>query len=98
MGHLTLRRRLTLLVAMTIIVPITAVGVTVVNLIGNQVDQRAYDRLGQSATLATALLAGEQADVRRAATGLAADPRLANGAASGGDALESVLRSTLELD
>ena len=44
---MTLRRRLTLLVAMTIIVPITAVGVTVVNLIGNEVDERAYDRLRQ---------------------------------------------------
>ena len=95
MDVLTLRRRLTLLVAMTIIVPITAVGVTVVNLIGNEVDERAFDRLRQGAAFAAALLGGHQADVERIAQSLAADPRLAEDAAAGGEVLEGTLRRIL---
>ena len=97
-GALTLRRRLTLLVAMTIIVPITAVGVTVVNLIGNEVDERAYDRLRQGAAFASALLGEHQAEVDRDAAAFSTDPRLAADAATGGEALEAHLRRTLEED
>jgi diguanylate cyclase (GGDEF)-like protein len=98
MGGLTLRRRLTLLVAMTIIVPITAVGVTVVNLIGNEVEQRSYDRLRQTATLAAALLTGEQNDVHRIATATATDPRVTAGVGAGGSDLETALRAALADD
>lgn len=95
MGPLTLRRRLTLLVAMTIIVPITAVGVTVVNLIGSEVDERAYDRLRQGAAFAAARLGEHRSDVGRVVRAQAADPRLAADAATGGDALEATLRRVL---
>ena len=95
MGALTLRRRLTLLVAMTIIVPITAVGVTVVNLIGNEVDERAYDRLRQGAAFAAARLSDHEAEVARISRSLAADPRVVADAATGGDVLETTLRRIL---
>ena len=92
---MTLRRRLTLLVAMTIIVPITAVGVTVVNLIGNEVDERAYDRLRQGAAFAAALLGEHRAEVVRIAQSQAADPRVVADAEAGGPALEATLRRIL---
>ena len=98
MGALTLRRRLTLLVAMTIIVPITAVGVTVVNLIGNEVDERAYDRLRQGAAFAAALLGEHQAEVVRHTRSLATDPRLTADVATAGDPLEASLRRILADD
>ncbi len=92
---LTLRRRLTLLVALTIVVPITAVGVTVVNLIGNEGEQRTYERLRQGAAFTATRLAEDRADVARIATAFAADPRLAAGLASGGPALDAGLRQAL---
>ena len=95
MVTLTLRRRLTLLVAMTIIVPITAVGVTVVNLIGNEVDERAYDRLRQGAAFAAALLGEHRAEVERVARAQASDPRVIADAAAGGASLEATLRRIL---
>ena len=98
MGALTLRRRLTLLVAMTIIVPITAVGVTVVNLIGNEVDERAYDRLRQGAAFAAALLEADAGEVARHVRSLSTDPRLTADVATGGDALEATLRRVLTDD
>ena len=98
MGALTLRRRLTLLVAMTIIVPITAVGVTVVNLIGNEVEARAYDRLRQGAAFAAALLAEDTAEVEHEAASLASDPRITADVGTGGDALEATLRRLLTDD
>ncbi|HUP87556.1 MAG TPA: diguanylate cyclase [Acidimicrobiales bacterium] len=92
---MTLRRRLTLLVAMTIIVPITAVGVTVVNLIGNEVDQRSFDRLRQGAAFASAVLSEDRAEVERLTAALVADPRLTADADAGGDPLEATLRRVL---
>lgn len=92
---LTLRRRLTLLVALTIVVPITAVGVTVVNLIGNEVESRTFDRLRQSAAFASSDLATDRTEVDRLTDVLAASPRLAEAVATGGDALDSALRQTL---
>jgi diguanylate cyclase (GGDEF)-like protein len=92
---LTLRRRLTLLVALTIVVPITAVGVTVVNLIGNEVDQRTYDRLRQGTAFASALLADDRAEVGRLTDVLARSPGLAEGIAAGGTTLDAALRTAL---
>ena len=92
---LTLRRRLTLLVALTIVVPITAVGVTVVNLIGNEVEQRTYDRLQQGAAFTSAALTDDSAEIARLAEGMVRDPRLEAGLASGGPALDDALRQAL---
>lgn len=92
---MTLRRRLTLLVALTIVVPITAVGVTVVNLIGNQADQRAYERLAQAAEFAAAALATDEAEVERLADVVARSPLLAEGVAAGGPTLDDALRRSL---
>jgi len=91
----TLRRRLTLLVALTIIVPITAVGVTVVNLIGNEVEQRAFDRLRQATGYGRAILQDEGADVERLVDSLATDPRVGVGVETGGAALDQALRRAL---
>ncbi|HVF32153.1 MAG TPA: diguanylate cyclase [Acidimicrobiales bacterium] len=96
---MTLRRRLTLLVALTIVVPITAVGVTVVNLIGNEVEQRTYERLRQGAAFAAASLAEDAVEVDRLAGGIARDARLAEGVAVGGGLLDATLRQyLLDLD
>ena len=92
---MTLRRRLTLLVALTIVVPITAVGVTVVNLIGNEVDQRTYERLRQGTAFAASALAQDRPELERLATALGRDPRLVEGLAAGGPALDAVLRQHL---
>lgn len=54
---MTLRRRLTLLVALAVVIPITAVGVTVANLIGGELERRTFDRLQQAADFARADLA-----------------------------------------
>src|SRR5688500_10185445 len=80
---------------MTIIVPITAVGVTVVSLIGNEVDERAYDRLRQGAAFAAALLGEHRAEVTRIAQSQAADPRVVADAEARGEALEGTLRRIL---
>ncbi len=73
MGPLTLRRRLTLLVALTIVVPITAVGITVVNLIGNEAEQRSFERLRQAAAFTKATLTDSVAAVSLAAATVASD-------------------------
>jgi diguanylate cyclase (GGDEF)-like protein len=93
---LTLRRRLTLLVALTIVVPITAVGVTVVNLIGNEVEARTFDRLRQGAAFASAELAADRTEVDRLATVVAADPHLAEAVVAGGATLDAALRQSLD--
>lgn len=92
---LTLRRRLTLLVALTIVVPITAVGVTVVNLIGNEVEQRSFDRLRQGAAFASTALSADAAEVDRLAAVLARTPRLADAIVAGGEILDDGLRASL---
>ena len=92
---LTLRRRLTLLVALTIVVPITAVGVTVVNLIGNEIAQRSFDRLRQATAFGQAILGDEGDEVKRLADSLVDDPRLNAGVAAGGPALDQALRRVL---
>lgn len=92
---LTLRRRLTLLVALTIVVPITAVGVTVVNLIGNEVEQRSFDRLRQGAAFASSTVAGDAAEVDRVTNVLARSVRLADALAAGGEILDDALRGVL---
>jgi diguanylate cyclase (GGDEF)-like protein len=92
---LTLRRRLTLLVALTIVVPITAVGVTVVNLIGNEVDARTYDRLRQGAAFTSTELAADHGEVKRLTGVVAASPRLADALTTGGAALDAALRAAL---
>jgi len=98
MGSLTLRRRLTLLVALTIVVPITAVGVTVVNVIGNQGDQRAFERLRLTAGYAQTMLSEDRAELGNRASALVDDPAVARALASGGtdvEGLEAALRRTL---
>jgi two-component system, cell cycle response regulator len=92
---LTLRRRLTLLVALTIVVPITAVGVTVVNLIGNEVEQRSFDRLRQGAAFASSTVAGDATEVERVTGVLARSARLADAIAAGGEILDDGLRTAL---
>lgn len=98
MGCLSLRRRLTLLVALTIVVPITAVGVTVVNLIANEGDQRAFDRLARAVAFTESLLADEATDVERSTEALVSDPRIVSAIPEGGEALESELRRALVED
>lgn len=98
MGRLTLRRRLTLLVALTIVVPITAVGVTVVNIIGNQGDQRVFERLRLTAGYAQTMLSEDRAELGRRAAALVDDPVVVRALASGGsdvEGLEATLRRTL---
>jgi two-component system cell cycle response regulator len=98
MGALTLRRRLTLLVALTIVVPITAVGVTVVNIIGNQGEQRDFERLRLTAGYAQTRLSELHEELARRAAVLVDDPTVARALASGGtdvDGLETTLRRTL---
>src|SRR5688500_257823 len=98
MGSLTLRRRLTLLVALTIVVPITAVCVTVVNVIGNQGDQRAFERLRLTAGYAQTMLSEDRAQLGNRASALVEDPAVVRALASGGtdvDGLEATLRRTL---
>ncbi|MEA3075500.1 MAG: hypothetical protein QOF60_408 [Actinomycetota bacterium] len=94
-GKLTLRRRLTLLVALTIVVPITAVGVTVVNLIGNEVEQRSFDRLRQASAFGQSVLQDEATDVERLVDSLVTDPRMTTGVETGGAALDQALRRAL---
>jgi diguanylate cyclase (GGDEF)-like protein len=59
-GAVTLRRRLTFLVALAVVIPITAVGVTVANLIGGELERRTFDRLQQAADFARADLAARR--------------------------------------
>lgn len=95
MGCLSLRRRLTLLVALTIVVPITAVGVTVVNLIGNEGDERSFDRLRQATAFAESVLLDDRTQIERIVPPLTADPRLVTAAAAGESDLEAELRRVL---
>ncbi len=96
---LTLRRRLTLLVALTIVVPITAVGVTVVNLIVNEGRQRTNDRMVNAAAFAQAELTRDRTDVVRLARVAGEDPSLAAAAVAGGASLDAALRrAVVDLD
>lgn len=95
MGCLSLRRRLTLLVALTIVVPITAVGVTVVNLIGNEGDERSFDRLRQAAAFAESILLDDRTEIERIVPALIDDPRLVAASTTGEAELEAELRRVL---
>jgi diguanylate cyclase (GGDEF)-like protein len=92
---MTLRRRLTHQVSLTIVVPITAVGVTVVNLIGNEVEARTFDRLHQGAAFTSTQLAADRAEVDRLTGVVAASPRLAEAVTTGGAILDAALREAL---
>jgi two-component system, cell cycle response regulator len=91
----TLRRRLTLLVALAVVVPITAVGVSVVNLVSEEVEARSYDRLRQAAVFARSSMVSEAEDVNRAVQAAAGNEQLASLAARGGAPLEDALRRWL---
>ncbi|HET9441947.1 MAG TPA: diguanylate cyclase [Acidimicrobiales bacterium] len=88
---MTLRRRLTLLVALTIIVPITGVGVAVVNLVGDDAEARVFDRLRLSLAVARAALEDEQEDVARLGSVVAGDAQLPAALAQGPDAVAGIL-------
>ncbi|MBW3555867.1 MAG: diguanylate cyclase [Actinobacteria bacterium] len=77
--------------ALTIVVPITAVGVTVVNLIGNEAEERSFDRLQQATLSAEAILLDDKDEVNRLADAVAADSRLAAAISAGAEALEQTL-------
>ena len=98
MRRLTLRRRLTLLVALAIVVPITVVGVMVVNLIGNEGDGRTLDRLRLTSAFATSTLESDAGRLDRRARAVAADEQLASaldGSTPGAD-LDAMLRAALD--
>jgi diguanylate cyclase (GGDEF)-like protein len=96
MGALSLRRRLTLLVAMAIVVPITVVGVMVVNLIGNEGDSRTFDRLRLTGANVSNALDAERARLERTANAFADDERLRAAVEAGSSDLEGLLRQSLE--
>lgn len=93
MARLTLRRRLTLLVALAIVVPITVVGVVVLDLIGNEGEERTLDRLQLTSGFAASWLESEALRLDASATALADSSSLAEAMAS--DQLESVLADVL---
>lgn len=92
---MTLRRRLTLLVALTIVVPITAVGVTVLNLLGNEAEARTFDRLRQATSFGQTTVVDQRAEVGRIVGVVAGEPRLAEAIAEGGPTLDQALRRVL---
>jgi two-component system cell cycle response regulator len=94
-GALTLRRRLTLLVALAVVVPITAVGVTVVDLISTEVGQRAFDRLRQAASVAQSSIQQQEQQVARQVRSRA-DDDLALLVATGGSDLDGAIRRMLD--
>lgn len=98
MRRLTLRRRLTLLVALAIVVPITVVGVMVVNLIGNEGDGRTLDRLRLTSAFAMSTLETDADRLERRAQTLADDADLlATLDGSAPDArLDAILREALD--
>ena len=77
------------------VVPITAVGVSVVNLVGEEVEARAFDRLRQAAIFARSSMVSEAEDVNRAVQAAASDEVLGRLATTGGPALEEALRRWL---
>ena len=89
MGALTLRRRLTLLVALTIVVPITAVGVSVVNLIGNEAEQRAFERVRVTSPAALGAVERTRADLQRAVDAMVTVGGLAQRIGAAGPASEA---------
>lgn len=83
--------------ALTIVVPITAVGVTVVNLIGNESEQRSFERLRQAAAFAQAALTDHKSAVALAASAVAADRTLDTAIAAEADAdVGAALRTMLD--
>lgn len=99
MRRLTLRRRLTLLVALAIVVPITVVGVVVVNLIGNEGDGRTLDRLRLTAAVATAVLDADAAALDDRAAATASDAALQSALAAGAvdtSGVDALLRELLD--
>ncbi|HVM08995.1 MAG TPA: diguanylate cyclase [Acidimicrobiales bacterium] len=96
MGRLTLRRRLTLLVALAIVVPITVVGVMVVNLIGNQGEARAFDRARITSAFAVTSIAAEQQRLADRAAIVANDAAVRDAMAEGAEAIEGALRGVAE--
>jgi len=95
MRRLTLRRRLTLLVALAIVVPITVVGVLVVNLIGNEGEGRTLDRLRLTTAFASSSLDAERETLDRRAASVAEDAQL-RAALQGTADLDGVLRVVLD--
>ena len=81
--------------ALTIIVPITAVGVTVVNVIESGASERNFDRLRQATASTEAQLADDQREVARSADAVAGDPRFAAGIAAGGEEAERTVNRVL---
>ena len=98
MGILTLRRRLTLLVALAIVVPITVVGVMVVNLIGGEGDARIFDRLRLTAGFAATSLSADRDRLSGAAERIAADPGVAAAVAAADPDLERRLVAALDAE
>ncbi|MDP9440582.1 MAG: diguanylate cyclase, partial [Actinomycetota bacterium] len=75
-----------------IVVPITAVGVTVVNVIETGAKERNFDRLRQATASTEARLADDRRDVDRLIDAVLSDPRLSAGLAAGGDQLGQTLK------
>lgn len=82
---LTLRRRLTFLVALAVIVPITVMGVTVTNLLSGEIAQRGRDRLLLASALASQTLVGEGESVGATVAGLAGLPQMGAAVRGAGD-------------
>lgn len=77
------------------VVPITAVGVAVVNVIGNQAEERTFDRLRQAAGFAEATLVDHRDEVNRLVTTVVGDPRLSEAVTTGGPVLSETLRRVI---
>ncbi|MBW3613886.1 MAG: diguanylate cyclase [Actinobacteria bacterium] len=82
--------------ALTVVVPITAVGVTVVNLIDNEATERTFDRLRQATTFTEATLADDREELARLVGTLVADARLSAAIAEGERGLEQTLRRVVD--
>ncbi|HEX7166167.1 MAG TPA: diguanylate cyclase [Acidimicrobiales bacterium] len=70
----------------------------VVNLIGNESDERTFDRLRLTSAFAQSSLGGERARVARRAEALASSAALRDALAAGDVAVEAVLREVLATD
>ncbi|MGH9285585.1 MAG: HAMP domain-containing protein, partial [Acidimicrobiales bacterium] len=79
------------------VVPITAVGAAVLNLIGRELDQRTLERLQQNAAFAESALAARGSDIVRAAVART-NASFAALIAEGGPSLDAALRNMLDLD
>lgn len=80
---LTLRQRLTLLVALAIVVPLAAVGAFVVDLVGDQVEDRAFERLQTTLDTADAIALARTEELRVQAEALARSIGRADGVPPG---------------